>query len=434
MSKDSWRRSRLVRTLGAAVACAAVALSTVGAAEARTHVEALHPLGHTESFDEALTLTTRGAAVALWQNVPNAIGQTGPVRAAVRRPGHAWSTPTTLGRTTAGAVPALTALSHGRAVAAWLNAKDHVVTRVWRPGHGWGGPAVLPGVPAGLRSPVLASNPTAHTWALAYVVQDPHAATVRVQVVTHRRGVVSSTQVGAGSAPSSAAVDDLGNVAVTWEASQQPEVSYLGAGVTTWVAQAIDDCTGFCADLQVFGTPAGLLLRVVSYEVNAGQLSHSTAFWNVDAAGHWTPQPGTYPFRGRVWTDHRGDLVSCRQEDHEHLWIQPLGGDWRRVDVPGLRVTSCAVNDHGRIVALGNETTRPHALALSWGRLTDDSLKPPTELRPRHTPHSTASQLVLSDSGVATGLAEVDASSPGVKELMGVRAVFSASAARAPAR
>jgi hypothetical protein len=41
---------------------------------------------------------------------------------------------------------------------------------------------------------------------------------------------------------------------------------------------------------------------------------------------------------------------------------------------------------------------------------------------------------VLSDSGVATGLAEVDASSPGVKELMGVRAVFSASAARAPAR
>lgn len=423
-----------------------LAPSVAADADRGARVEPLHTLGHVsyESAD-ALTVTTRGVAVALWPSGPLDAGSLNIIHASIRRPGHGWTPARRVGSSPAGEPVHVVPLAGGRAAATWLSSSGAVVLRMWRPHTGWAPRRVLAPLRSAPGVPALASDPAARTWAVGWAQGTGSLTGTEIRVVVHRGDRRRSTVLTTGDCPSSLgrlAVGDRRDVVATWTdvegtctlAESQAVASVLVAGTSAWTTQAIGGCDSFCPSLQPFRQAGRLALAEHTFTEVRGALHRGTTFWKHDGSGHWTRRPGDYPFViSDVVANDRGDLVTCARERHEQLYVRPAGGAWRRVELPGLRADACAVNDHRRVAVIGNRMSGTRRLALMWGRVRQSTLTHQHVFRAgRRGSIGTSPRVALTASGVVTGLATAirDGKRP---RLLGMRAVLSATAPREPA-
>jgi hypothetical protein len=441
--------SRTARAALAVVSAVLVSLLPgvpAGPAYARAAREPLHALGHVSyDFADALTVTTKGVAVAVWPAGTFAADQPNRVKASIRRPGHGWTTAVQLGHSPAGAPIHAAALAGGGAVVTWLGQQGTAVLAQWHPHGGWRPLVTLSEPGAGLRPPTVASNLVAHTWAVGMLMPDPGQIGFEFDVVRHHDGHTTTTVLGTSGCPSSSpllAVDDTGDVAATWTggttcdfADLQPEAGLLPAGTTSWTTQAIGDCaSNFCTELTPFRTHGGLALTARSYTQTAGHLDADTRFWDAHPGGQWTQEPGDFPYIlfGAVSNKH-GDLLACARERHRRLYVRPVGGDWERVDLPDFRADSCAINNAGRVVAVGNRMSGNRPLALMWGHVGQSAFSHTRLLGTGHGRNGAFPRVALTDSDVVTALAAKHFNSDAFSTMYGGHVALSASASRGPA-
>jgi hypothetical protein len=417
-----------------------------GPAYARAARGPLHALGHVSyDFADALTVTTKAVAVAVWPAGDLIADHPNRVKASVRRPGHGWTTAVQLGHTPAGQPIHAAPLAGGGAVVTWLGQQGTAVLRQWHQHGGWRPLVTLSEPGAGLRPPTVASNEVAHTWALGLVAPGPGQNGFEFDVVRHRRGHTTTTVLGTSGclgSPPRLAVDDAGDVAATWTsgttcdfADLQPEASLLPAGTTTWTEQAIGDCANnFCAELAPFRSHGGLALTARSFTPTGGHLVAHTTFWDAHPDGSWTQEPGDYLYiLSDVVSNKRGDLVTCARGRHRRLYVRPFGGDWQRVDLPDFRADACVINNAGRVVAVGNRMSGKRSLALMWGDVGQSAFSHTRLLGTGRGRNGAFPRVALTDSGVATVLAAKHFKSEAASTIYGVHVALSASASRGPA-
>ena len=387
---------------------------------------------------DAMTVSRHGVVVAVWMSGDPNGTEPHTVQASVRRPGHPWSTPRRLGLAEHDSRPSIVAVHGGSVVAAWDDGAGQAVLRKWHPHGGW--------APAHAWSehsaPVLASDPAANTWAVAGERTGADPSATELDVVVHPGGASRSTILATTACPSSVQALEVGvrgGVAATWTSGgsvcaddDQPEASHLAAGSTTWTTQDIGSCPfTLCSELDPFRAGRQLTLKQLDHHTDG---SRSVTFWDLGSDGQWTQEPGDAPkIIGDVQSNRRGDLLSCFRGQHSKLWSRRAGHAWKQVSLLPFRVNGCAIDDHGRIVGIGNTSVGVHHLALIWGRVGQSRFRKVHLFRTSgyDSKDDNFPDVALTDHGLVTGLVSLMRSSHDVE--VGVRARFSADAARGPA-
>jgi hypothetical protein len=411
------RRIARVATLGAATALLGLSVGSLGlpssdAAYTRSTAAPVHKLANTSrDIGDALTVTTKGVAVAVWPSGPDE--GAGVVHAAVRRPGHRWSAARRLGHVDAESRIQAVRLPGGGVAAAWFSPTGVAVTRLWHPHTGWSPVNELSG-PGYDFAPTLASNPAADTWAVGISVPGSVSGQQDVEVVVHSDGHQTRTVVATnGCGVPRLAIDDAGDIAaVGFRGTGCPhslQAGLLPAGTTTWTTQEIAGCdtpdSFGCPELDPFQTAHGLALAEISFSQSNQK---TAALWNVGDTGVWTQEPGdeSHFIISDIISDRHGDLLTCARGRHDRVYVRPAGGDWKRIDLPHFRAEACAVDSHGRVVAIGNKRSGHHHFALMWGRIGQARFTHRRVL-PLHLA-GVFPRVVLRDSGDVFGLESAD--------------------------
>jgi hypothetical protein len=435
-------RTRLLRSLVLATAVVAAASSLGGPVQAGSshHLArfgALHQLGPASGGWDALAVTTQGVAVAVWAEAPAAPHAGQVIVTSVRRPGHSWTSPRTLGRV-GGHTDTISAvrLASGGVAAGWISFGHKIVTRVWHPRGGWGRPHALTGSLRYFPAPALASDVVAHTWATAFVVRGSAPHQFDVEAVVHSHGHTTTTVIGPSGCRLYAprlVTDDSGDLVATWSGGDDclsggsAEASLLPSGTTTWTSQTIPACDSPpCArlpQLVPFLDAGRFALVEQSYSQQGAEVGRASTLWHADDDGVWTAEPGDYHrFIGRdiadITSDRVGDILTCSPGPKERIDVRPAGGAWQRVDLPGSVAEACAIDNHRHVAVIGSRIGPHHHVVLTWGRIGQTRYD---QERSFDSGSAYAARVVVRGSGVLTALV------PQGHWLFGLRGLLGAS-------
>lgn len=257
-------------------------------------------LSHAKVGGHAVVTTSDGTVVAIWERARS--GRT-RILAATRPVGEDWQSPELVASWSPADVlgdagePRLVTGPGGSVVAVWVNAARRIVRATWQPGSGWTSPQRLSGKQELAVGPSAASNDLGQV-AVTWQRRTTHRGVlVRSAVQRGSDWFVSTVGKqgprGLGAEPALVGIDDAGNVSAAWY-RLRPKPAHSGDGLEE--AQSLSLASRLAAGSTTWETPHSFVADWEPFlpgDHTSLVVQDDGTAWVGDWPGAWNaPQPG----------------------------------------------------------------------------------------------------------------------------------------------